>query len=177
MAPITPPLVSAEQPPSVYEVGGPSTAVVEGPSFPYLSLGLFVPLFVIEDLSTRLGNLEYGHGQLVYKINQVSDVEVAAIVTIGELGLRIYVVEGQGQQMTTQRDEMATELTQHVQALQIDVQQRDTQIQQLQTTVTEMGNKESTLMWCIFGIGEMDCNIGEKTTRCLVVLVAPHFYF
>ncbi|GKD34996.1 hypothetical protein Tco_1250505, partial [Tanacetum coccineum] len=37
----------------------------------------------------------------------------------------------QGQQTTAQRDEMIAELTQQVQALQIDVQQRDTQIQQL----------------------------------------------
>ncbi|GJT68872.1 hypothetical protein Tco_1020352 [Tanacetum coccineum] len=55
-------------------------------------------------------------------VNQVSDVEVAAGVTIGELGLRVYAVEG------------------HV------------QIQQLQTTVTEMGSRESTLMRCILGL-------------------------
>nr|GEZ81903.1 hypothetical protein [Tanacetum cinerariifolium] len=76
------------------EVGGPSTAVAEGPSFPYLASGLPIPPFVIEDLSTRLSNLEYGKGQLVQGINQVSDAEVAASVTIGELGPRIYVVEG-----------------------------------------------------------------------------------
>nr|GEY26621.1 hypothetical protein [Tanacetum cinerariifolium] len=55
MAPVTPPPVPARQPPSVYEVGGPSTAIAEGPSFPHLALGLSVPPFVIEDLSTRLG--------------------------------------------------------------------------------------------------------------------------
>ncbi|GJR99734.1 hypothetical protein Tco_0316243, partial [Tanacetum coccineum] len=38
------------------------------------------------------------------------------------------------------------------QALQIDVQQRDTQIQQLQTTVTEIGTRESSLMQCILGL-------------------------
>nr|GEU47665.1 hypothetical protein [Tanacetum cinerariifolium] len=80
MAPITPPLVPAGQPPSVYEVEGPSTT----------------------------------------RVNQVSDAKVAASVTIGELGRRIYTVEGQ-----------------------IDVQQRDTQIQQLQTTVTGMGSREN----------------------------------
>nr|GEU62994.1 hypothetical protein [Tanacetum cinerariifolium] len=98
--------VEEEEPSSVYVVGGPSTVVAEGPSFPHLSLGLFVPLFVIEDLCTRLGNLEYGHGQLVQRVNQVSDAEVAVGVTIGQLGPRIYVVKGQ------------------VQALQINVQQR-----------------------------------------------------
>nr|GEV07192.1 hypothetical protein [Tanacetum cinerariifolium] len=63
MAPITPPSVPVRQPPSVYEVGGPSTIVAEGPSFPHLAPRLSIPPFVIEDLSTRLGNLEYEHGQ------------------------------------------------------------------------------------------------------------------
>ncbi|GJU25608.1 hypothetical protein Tco_1164229 [Tanacetum coccineum] len=139
----------------VYEVGGPSIAVAEGPSFPHLASGLPVPPFVIEDLSTRLGNLEYGHRQLVQRVNQVSDAEVAAGVTIGELGLRVYAIEGQveqGQQTAAQRDETIAKLTQQVQALQIYVQQRDTQVQQLQTTVTEMGSRESTLMQCILGL-------------------------
>nr|GEY21443.1 reverse transcriptase domain-containing protein [Tanacetum cinerariifolium] len=79
MASVTPTLVPAGQPPSVYEVGGPSTTVAERPS-----------------------NLEYGLGQLVQRINQVSDAEVPTNVTIGELGLRIYAVEGQVQVMTSQ---------------------------------------------------------------------------
>ncbi|GKA37329.1 hypothetical protein Tco_0723894 [Tanacetum coccineum] len=45
---------------SVYEVGGPSTVAAEGPSFPLLAHGLPIPPVVIEDLSTRLGNLDYG---------------------------------------------------------------------------------------------------------------------
>nr|GFA24198.1 reverse transcriptase domain-containing protein [Tanacetum cinerariifolium] len=68
MAPVTPPLVLAVQPPNIYEVEGPSTAAAEGPSFPLLAPGLPVPPSVIEDLSTRLGSLEYGHGQLVKKV-------------------------------------------------------------------------------------------------------------
>ncbi|GJZ81412.1 hypothetical protein Tco_0646406 [Tanacetum coccineum] len=131
----------AVPPPSVYEVGGPSTAVAEGPSFPHSAPGLPVPSFVIEDLSTRLGNLEYGHGQLVQRVNQVSDARVAAGVTIGEIGPRVYAVEGQvqvvvsqiahavdrweqvgaqveqGQQAAAQRDETITGVTQQVQAL------------------------------------------------------------
>ncbi|GKG02716.1 hypothetical protein Tco_0310352, partial [Tanacetum coccineum] len=62
MAPTTLPPMLAVPPPNVYEVGGPSTTVAEGPSFPHSASGLPVPPFVIEDLSTRLGNLEYGHG-------------------------------------------------------------------------------------------------------------------
>ncbi|GKF19293.1 hypothetical protein Tco_0067931 [Tanacetum coccineum] len=125
----TPPPVLAVPPPSIYEMGGPSTAVAEGPSFPHSALGLLVPPFVIEDLSTRLGNLEYGHGQLVQRVNQVSNAEVAAGVTIGELVPRVYVVKGR-----------------------IEVQQRDMQIQQLQTSVSEMSSRESSLMQCILGL-------------------------
>nr|GFA23446.1 hypothetical protein [Tanacetum cinerariifolium] len=119
MAPVTPPLVPAVQPPSIYEVGG----------FEYPS-----------------GNLEYGHGQLVQRVNQVSDAEVAAGVTIGELGPRIYVVERQVYVMASQMVHAADRWE------QIDVRQRDTQIQQLQTTVTKMGSRESTLMRCILGL-------------------------
>ncbi|GJY34837.1 hypothetical protein Tco_0419306 [Tanacetum coccineum] len=78
----TPPM-PADTPSGVYEVGGPSTAAAEGPSFPLQAPGLPIPPSVIEDLSTRLGNLEYGHGQLVKKVIQVSDAEVATGVTIG----------------------------------------------------------------------------------------------
>ncbi|GJS36231.1 hypothetical protein Tco_0534613 [Tanacetum coccineum] len=100
MDPTTPPLMLAVPLPSVYKVGGPSTAVAKGPSFLHSALRLLV-----------------------------SDAEVAVGVTIRELGLRVYAVEGQ-----------------------IDVQQRDTQIQQLQTTVNEMSSSESTLMRCILGL-------------------------
>ncbi|GKE68409.1 hypothetical protein Tco_1526481, partial [Tanacetum coccineum] len=93
MAPVTLPPMLAVQPPSVYEVGGPSTAAAEGPSFPLPAPGLPIPPVVIEDLSTRLGNLEYGHGQLVQKVIQVSDAEVAAGVTIGEIGPRVFAIE------------------------------------------------------------------------------------
>ncbi|GKA41840.1 hypothetical protein Tco_0734500 [Tanacetum coccineum] len=153
MAPTTPPPVLAVPPPSVYEVGGPSTAVAEGPSFPQVASGLPVPPSVIEDLSTRLDNLEYRHGQLVQRVIQGSDAKIAAGVTIREIGPRVLAVEGQmqvmashmiqtvdiveqvgvqvelGQQISTQRDETVTGLTRQVQALQEDVQQRDTQIQ------------------------------------------------
>ncbi|GJT08363.1 hypothetical protein Tco_0842825 [Tanacetum coccineum] len=105
----------AVPPPSVYEVVGPSTIAAEGPSFPLPAPGLPVPPAMIEDLGTRLGNLEYGHRQLMQRVNQVSDAEVAAGITIGELGPMIYAVEGQGQQTAVQREEMIAELTQQVQ--------------------------------------------------------------
>nr|GFA33589.1 hypothetical protein [Tanacetum cinerariifolium] len=136
----------------VKEVEGPSNMVAEGPSFPLPAPGLPIPPLVIEDLSTRLGNLEYGHGQLVKKMIHVSDAEVAAGVSIGEIGPRVFSIEGQvqvmasqmvhaadryeqvgaqvdqGQQTATQRDEEITRLTQQVHALQAAMQQRDTQI-------------------------------------------------
>ncbi|GJX97731.1 hypothetical protein Tco_0353529 [Tanacetum coccineum] len=129
MAPTTPPPMLVVPPPSVYEVGGPSTAIAEGPSFPHLALGLPVPPFMIEDLSTRLGNLEYGHGQLVQRVNQVIVSQMAHAVDRWEqVGAQVE----QGQQTATQRDEMIAELTRQVQALQIDVRQRDTRLTTLE---------------------------------------------
>ncbi|GJT89667.1 hypothetical protein Tco_1078512 [Tanacetum coccineum] len=78
---------------STYEVGGPST-VAEGHSLALPTPRFHVPPLVIEDLSTRMGNLEYGHRQLVKKVIQVSDAEVADGITIGEIGPRVSVVEG-----------------------------------------------------------------------------------
>ncbi|GKC73351.1 hypothetical protein Tco_1119234 [Tanacetum coccineum] len=89
-------------PPSVYEVVGPSTAATKGPSFPHPASGLPVAPSVIEDLSTRLGNLEYGHRQLVQKVIQVSDAEVADGVTIWDIGPRVFGVEGQIQVIASQ---------------------------------------------------------------------------
>ncbi|GJX10720.1 hypothetical protein Tco_0200579 [Tanacetum coccineum] len=85
---------------------GPSTAAFDGTSFfstPQHS-GLIVPLSpsVIKDLSTDLGNLEYGYGQLVKKVIHVSDTEVAAGVTIGEIGPMVFAIEGQVQVMASQ---------------------------------------------------------------------------
>ncbi|GJT39479.1 hypothetical protein Tco_0939344 [Tanacetum coccineum] len=150
MAPTTPPPVLAVPPPSVYEVGGPSTAVAEGPSFPQVAPGLSVPPSVIKDLSTRLDNLKYRHGQLVQRVIQGSDAEItaSAVDRVDQVGVQVEL----GQQTSTQRDKTVTGLTQQVQTLQIEVQQRDMQIQQLQTTVTEMSSRESTLMRCILGL-------------------------
>nr|GFA32474.1 hypothetical protein [Tanacetum cinerariifolium] len=81
---------------------------------------------------------QYGHRQLMQKINQVSDAEVAASVTIREIGPMIYTVEGQVQVMTSQMVH-ATDRW----------EERD---KQLQTIVTEMGSRESTLIRCILGL-------------------------
>nr|GEW24767.1 hypothetical protein [Tanacetum cinerariifolium] len=140
MALVTPPPMPVVPPPSTYKVGGPSTAAAEGPSFTLLTPGFHVSLSVIADLSTRMGNLKYEHGQLVKKVIQVSDAEVADGIIIWEIGPRVSTVEGQlhvdkleqvrtqveqGQQTATQRDEVISKMSQHVLALLVDVQQRD----------------------------------------------------
>ncbi|GJT38087.1 hypothetical protein Tco_0937952 [Tanacetum coccineum] len=138
MAPVTLPPMPGVPPPSVYEEGGPSTAVAEGQSFPHPASGLPVPPSVIKDLSTRLGNLKYEHGQLVKKVIQESDAEVATGITIREIGPRVAAIEGQSRVSRLRPREM--------------MQQRDMQIQQLQTIVFEMSSRESTLMQCILGM-------------------------
>ncbi|GJS38974.1 hypothetical protein Tco_0564017 [Tanacetum coccineum] len=107
-------------PPSTYKIGGPSTAAAEGQSFTLPTPGFPVPPPVIEDLSTRMGNLE-----------------------------SVLMVKA-GSQAATQRDEVISGLSQQVQTLQAVVQQRDVQIQQLQTMVAVMSNRESTLWQCAF---------------------------
>ncbi|GKB60783.1 hypothetical protein Tco_0916969 [Tanacetum coccineum] len=61
-------------PPSTYEVGGSSTTAAEGHSL------------------TRMGNLEYGHGQLVKKVITMSDAEVADSIVVREIGPRVSTV-------------------------------------------------------------------------------------
>nr|GEU30527.1 hypothetical protein [Tanacetum cinerariifolium] len=77
---------------STYEVGGPSTATAEGPSFSLPVPGLPVPSTVIEDLSTRLSNLEYRHGVLTRKMEEVGDAEVADSIAIGEIHPRVATI-------------------------------------------------------------------------------------
>ncbi|GKA45038.1 hypothetical protein Tco_0737834 [Tanacetum coccineum] len=137
MAPVTLPPMPVVPPPSTYEVGGPSITAAEGHSFTLSAPRFLVPPIVIEDLSTHMGNLEYGYGQLVKKIIQVSDARVEDSITIREIGPKVSVVEGQVQVM-------ASQMVQSVGRLE--------QIQELQTMVSEMSSCESTLMQCILGI-------------------------
>nr|GEV39320.1 reverse transcriptase domain-containing protein [Tanacetum cinerariifolium] len=95
-----------------------STVAAKGPSFPFPTPGLPIPSLRIKDLSTRLGNLENRHGQLVKKVIQVMTSHM------------VY----------------AADRWEQVGA------QRDMQIQQLQTMVSEMSNRESTLMQSILGL-------------------------
>ncbi|GJZ81735.1 hypothetical protein Tco_0646729 [Tanacetum coccineum] len=125
MAPVTPPSVPAMPPPSTYEVGGPSTAT-EGQSFTLSTLGFSMPPSVIEELSTSMGNLEYGHRHLVKKVIHVSDAEVADGITIGEIGPRVSAVERHIQVMVSQLVQVMGRL-----------EQFDTQMEQGQQTATQ----------------------------------------
>nr|GEY86222.1 hypothetical protein [Tanacetum cinerariifolium] len=113
------------------DVGGPSTTAVDGPSFPLPAPRLPVPPTVIEDLSTRLGNLEYRHGVLIRKMEEVSDAEVADSIAIREIHPRVATVE---------------ELSQQVQTLQTELHGTELQNQQLRTRVAEMESHVGILM-------------------------------
>nr|GEU81277.1 hypothetical protein [Tanacetum cinerariifolium] len=91
MAPVTPPRATMTVS-STYKVGGPSTAAIEGPSFPLPAPGLPVPPTEIEDLDSRLGNLEYRHGVLTRKMEEVSDAAMADRNAIGEIHPRVAIV-------------------------------------------------------------------------------------
>ncbi|GJR99363.1 hypothetical protein Tco_0315872 [Tanacetum coccineum] len=101
----------------------------EGHSLTLLAPGVYVLSSVIEDLCTRMDNLEHGHGALVKKMMTVSDAEVADSIAIGtdssERLLRVVGKMEQDQQATTQRDEVIFGLSQQVQTLQTTVQDRD----------------------------------------------------
>ncbi|GJW62645.1 hypothetical protein Tco_0111980 [Tanacetum coccineum] len=145
MAPVTPPPIPVVPPPSTYEVGGPSTAA-EGQSFTLPAPGLHMPLSVIEDLCTRMGNLEYGHGQLMKKVIQVSDAKVADGITIGEIGPRVSAVEGQVQVMVSQ---MVQAMGRYEQA----------------DMVSEISSRESTLMQCILRMDKLLVDLERRPPR------------
>ncbi|GKA37416.1 hypothetical protein Tco_0723981 [Tanacetum coccineum] len=81
MAPITPPPMMSVPPPTTYKVRGPSTTT-EGHSSALMTHGVAVPPSVIDELSTRMDNLEYGHGSLVKKVMTVSNAEVTDSIAI-----------------------------------------------------------------------------------------------
>nr|GEY87984.1 hypothetical protein [Tanacetum cinerariifolium] len=154
MALVTPPRATVTVS-STYEVGGPSTAAVEGPSAPLPAPGLPVPSTEIEDLSIRLGNLEYRHGVLMRKMEEVSDVEVADSIAIGEIHPRVATVEEQvesrvdtypSDQMTVPRQDVIVRLSQQVQTLQTALHETELQNQQLRTRVAEMESHVGILM-------------------------------
>nr|GEV96745.1 hypothetical protein [Tanacetum cinerariifolium] len=131
------------------DVGGPSTAAVEGPSFPLPASGFPVPPTVIEDLRTHLGNLEYRHGVLMRKMEEVSDAEVVS--GIKEIKTRVQQVESRvdtypSGQMAVPGQDVIVGLSQQVQTLQTALHGAELQNQQLQTKVAEMESDGGILM-------------------------------
>nr|GEW30451.1 hypothetical protein [Tanacetum cinerariifolium] len=154
MAPVTPPRATMTVS-STYEIGGPSTAIVERPSSPLPAPRLSVLPTVIENLSTRLVNMEYRYGVLVRKIEDVSDAEVADSITIGEIHPRVATMEEQVEsrvdthpsgQMAVQGQDVIAGSSQQVQTLQTALHETELQNQQLRTRVTKMESHMGILM-------------------------------
>nr|GEZ68833.1 hypothetical protein [Tanacetum cinerariifolium] len=132
---------------STYEVGGPSTAVIEGLSSPLPAPGLHVPPTAIEDLSTRLGNLEYRHGMLMRKMEEVSDAEVADSIAIVEIHPRVATVREQVQVMESHAGQVVSRLKEiETIVQQTEPHETELQNQQLRTRVTEMESHVGILM-------------------------------
>nr|GEW88845.1 hypothetical protein [Tanacetum cinerariifolium] len=74
MAPVTPPRATVTVP-STYKVRGPSTATPVRHPLTTIASRVATQARVIDDLCVRLSNLEYRHGELVKKMEIVSDVE------------------------------------------------------------------------------------------------------
>nr|GFC26526.1 hypothetical protein [Tanacetum cinerariifolium] len=79
MAPVTPPRATMTVS-STYEVGGPSTAAIKGPSFPLPAPGLLVPPTVIEDLgihfvATMGEQVQVMELQAVQVVNRLKEIE------------------------------------------------------------------------------------------------------
>nr|GEZ71662.1 hypothetical protein [Tanacetum cinerariifolium] len=144
-------------------IEGPSTAPIEGPSFPLPIPGLHVPPTVIEDLGTRLGNLEYKHRVVRRKMEEVSDAVVADSIAIREIhprvaavGEQVQVVEAQTTQVVNRLEEIETRVQQVESRVdtqssgQMAVQGHDVivgpneQVQTLQTALhkTELQNQQ-----------------------------------
>nr|GEZ26349.1 hypothetical protein [Tanacetum cinerariifolium] len=140
MAPVTPPRATMTVP-STYEVGGPSTVAIEGPSFPLPVPELPVPPIVIEDLGTRLGNLEYRYGVLTRKMEEVSDAEVADSIAIREIHPRVATVGEQVQVMETQTVQVVSRYRPYRALHETELQN-----QQLRTRVAEMESHMGIVM-------------------------------
>nr|GEV76546.1 hypothetical protein [Tanacetum cinerariifolium] len=103
-------------------------------------------------LSTRLGNLEYRHGVLMRKIEEVSDAEVADSIAIGEIHPRVATLREQVQVMESQAGQVVSRLkeietkVQQVQTLQTALHETELQNLQLRTRVTEMESHVGILM-------------------------------
>ncbi|GJZ58162.1 hypothetical protein Tco_0613656 [Tanacetum coccineum] len=97
MAPTTPPPVLVVLSPSVYEVGGPSTTVAEGMSFPQGSDAEIAAGAIIGEIGLRVLAVE---GKMQVMASQM----IQAVDRAEQVGVHVEL----GQQTSTQRDEMVT---------------------------------------------------------------------
>nr|GEV74987.1 hypothetical protein [Tanacetum cinerariifolium] len=153
MAPVTPPRATMTVP-STYRVGGPSTAAIEGPSFPLPKPRLLVPPTVIENLGTRLGNLEYRHGVLTRKMEEVQVMESQTLQVVSrleEMETRVQQVENRldtypSGQMSVPGQNVIVGSSEQVQTLQMALHETELQNQQLRTRVAEMESHMGIVM-------------------------------
>nr|GEY26249.1 hypothetical protein [Tanacetum cinerariifolium] len=148
MAPVMP-LRATVTVSSTYEVEGPSTAAIEGPSFPLPSPGLHVPPTVIEDLSTHLGNLKYRHGVLMRKMEEVSDAEVADSIAIGEIHPRVAIVGEQVQVMESYAVQVVSGL-----------KEIETRVQQVESRVDTYSSGQMANQQLLTRVAEMESHVG-----------------
>nr|GFB38574.1 hypothetical protein [Tanacetum cinerariifolium] len=174
------------------EVGGPSTAAIEGSSFPLPAPGFHMPPTTIGDLSTRLGNLEYKHEVLMRKMEEVSDAKVADSIAIREIhpraatvGEQVQVMESQAMQVVSGLKEIETRVQQVESRVdtyssgqmvvpgQDEIVGLSQQVQTLQTTLheTELQNQQLRSR-----VAEMESHVGILMSymlwmeECLTVL-------
>nr|GEV09400.1 hypothetical protein [Tanacetum cinerariifolium] len=108
-----------------------------------------------EDLSTRLGNLEYKHGVVTRKMEEVSDAMVADNIAIGEIhprvaavGEQVQVVEAQMAQVVSRLEEIETRVQQTA------LYETELQNQQLRTRVAELESHMGIVMPYMLWMGE-----------------------
>nr|GEY39216.1 hypothetical protein [Tanacetum cinerariifolium] len=146
MAPVTPPRATITVS-SSYEVEGPSVVAIEGPYFPLPAPELPVPPTVIEDLGTRLGNLEYRHGVWTRKMEET----VQVVSRLEEIETRVQQVESRldtypSGQMTVPGHDVIARSSEQVQTLQTALHETELQNQQLRTRVAEMESHMGIVM-------------------------------
>nr|GFA60396.1 hypothetical protein [Tanacetum cinerariifolium] len=116
--------------------------------------GLPVPPTVIEDLGTRLGNLEYRHGVLTRKMEevQVMGSQTGQIVSrLKEIETRVQQVESRvdthsSGQMAVHGHDVIAGSSEQVQTLQTALHETELQNQLLRTRVTEMESHVGVVM-------------------------------
>nr|GFB32435.1 hypothetical protein [Tanacetum cinerariifolium] len=161
-APVTPPRATMTVS-STCEVGGPSTVVIEGPSFPLPAPGL-----PVAD-SIAIGGI---HPRVATVREQVQVMESQAVQVVNklkEIETRVQQVESRvdthpSGQMAVQGQEVIVGSSEQVQTLQTALHETELQNQQLWTRVTEMESHNQQL-WT--RVTEMESYVGVLMSHML----------